>query len=283
MKVYLEPAAHLSQAMFRVSRALKNYAPDEIEVVNDPKLCDLRVLHVIGQDVLTTEFPYPFAVIQYCLKTAGGDIAEWQKFWEKAALVWSYYDLPYGGDNALKTPLGIDPAFRKPFFAVPRSSVMTSGYVSGPGAEAIVEVATAARLTGLPVVHLGPHIEGVTGDWKNVQGIDDIKLAEHYRNARWVSGLRYGEGFEMPVIEGLACGARPICFDRPDMRQWYNGHATFIPEVTGGDLVQELVKVLSFAPEPVTREERERVLEKFSWENIVHLFWKNLIGRMASV
>lgn len=284
MKVYVKPPSHLSKAMFRVARALKRYAPDDVEIVNDVRTCDMQVLHVIGTDALALKLDRPYIVIQYCYHGLCAGVEDWRKFWDPAVLVWSYYDLP-AGPNFYNSPLGIDEEFRKPFFSTPRRSVISSGYVTGPGAEAINEVAIAAGMTGLPVEHLGPLPAGMSkmGHWTSILGIDDYGLAERYRSARWVSGLRYVEGFELPVIEGLACGARPVCFDRPDMRKWYNQHAVFVPELTGGPLIDKLVEVFNCAPEPVTRAEREVILEKFSWDNIASKFWEQIVERMASV
>ncbi|HWI70162.1 MAG TPA: hypothetical protein VNS88_17650, partial [Nitrospiraceae bacterium] len=79
------------------------------------------------------------------------------------------------------------------------------------------------------------------------------------------------------VLEGLMCGARPIVFDRPDMRQWYEGHAVFIPECSGPDLTQELIEVMSHEPDPVMSIEREIILERFSWKPIVRGFWEQVL------
>jgi glycosyltransferase involved in cell wall biosynthesis len=284
MKVYLEPPAQMSQAMFRVSRALTRYAPIHVDVVRRPEIADFHVMHVIGPDAV----PYaaalgtPYAVIQYCLKTAGGYHDGWYDMCRKAAVVWSYYRLDL--DDYYHAPLGVNgDIFRA--VQIERNSVMTSGYVTGPTSEAIEEVAIAAAVCDIPVTHLGPVpvVEGsltpmlTPGAWRSIEGVTDSVLAVEYSSCMWVSGLRHIEGFELPVIEGLACGARPLVFDQPDMRYWYGDHAVFIRECSGDELVNELVKVFANPARPVSIEEREHVLAKFDWKTIAEGFWNRVM------
>jgi glycosyltransferase involved in cell wall biosynthesis len=112
-------------------------------------------------------------------------------------------------------------------------------------------------------------------------GIDDHRLAEYYSQARYVSGLRRGEGFELPVVEGLACGARPICFDLPCYTHWFAEHAVFVPESGQEELTDALTDIFRRTPRPVSPAERSRVLETFSWESICRGFWMRLCGQSS--
>ncbi len=264
--------------MVRVADALEFYAPDTVEVVNRLEDADLAVSHVIGPDQTS---PIPEAVIQYCAYTADQNFDKWHERWMKARLVWSYYDLPaLAGRNGFPfyyAPLGVDVAFTDDFFETGRDGILTSGYVSGPGAEAIEEVATIATMLEIPIRHLGPSdVQGCQLKLHSILGVSDQELAKYYRACKWVSGLRHVEGFELPVIEGLCCGARPIVFDRPDMRQWYDGHAVFIPESSGHQLMLHLLDVLGEPPEPVSRDERLWAAHRFDWEPIATEFWERL-------
>jgi 2-polyprenyl-3-methyl-5-hydroxy-6-metoxy-1,4-benzoquinol methylase len=278
--------------MHRVSDALTARPAPGVEIVDNPKAANVQVLHVVGDGQHAMEVaghPKNYAVIQYCYASAHAKMEDLIKLWRGAKTVWSYYDLQSvvpSGTPFYQAPLGVDEAFRQPFNGKPRGvGILTSGYVSGPGAEAIEEVAIAADRLRLPVVHLGPEdIVGMKsrhGDWQSVSGITDTELADLYRQSRWVSGLRYIEGFELPVLEGLCCGARPIVFDRPDMRQWYDGHAVFIPELQGEELVDCLEEVLSSEPEPVTAEEQKSILERFDWGRILPGFWNKMLHPTA--
>jgi len=269
--------------MRRVGDALRRYAPPTVTIANDPGDADLQICHVIGGYPRSLVRTKSYAVIQYCWKTnPAREVQDWQSFWQGARLVWSYYgDLPVHG-RFYHAPLGVDGDVFKGNGA-DRDGVVTSGFLTGPGAEAIEEVALAADHLRMKVFHLGP--AAVAGAkwrpsprWRAALGISDASLAKEYGRARWVSGLRYVEGFELPVLEGLACGARPIVFSRSDMKQWYAGHAVFVEECSGSALVEQLLPILSGPWYAVTEAEREIVLRRFDWKTIAEGFWKEILS-----
>ena len=285
LNVFLAPTGLYSRAMLRVASALAQHAPSSVRIVEHRGYADLVVSHVIAPEDVPSE---PEVVIQYCLRTTGRDYDWWLRRWQSTRMVWSYFDLlaelgELPGVNFYHAPLGVDAAFTQKYSEDegPRDiPVMTSGYVSHPAGEAIEEMALAAAAVGLRVLHLGPPVvEGMPATppgWSSVSGISDCDLAALYRQCEWVSGLRHAEGFELPVIEGLCCGARPIVFDRPDMTQWYEGHAAFVPECSGEELVDVLIEVLSHVPVPVSESERIEVARKFDWGVIARGFWERL-------
>jgi glycosyltransferase involved in cell wall biosynthesis len=137
------------------------------------------------------------------------------------------------------------------------------------------EVVTAARAVGLTVLNFesakdfGDGVE-YTGVIKN----DDAKLARYYSQCKYVSGLRRVEGFELPVIEGLMCGSRPICFDLPAYRQWFEGLVEFIPEAGGrAQIIPALIGIFKKEPRRVSSAEKQLVKEKFNWGTIARGFW----------
>lgn len=290
MRVYVDPLPDtLSKAMHRTAEALRRYAPRDVQLSRTPEDADVQVLHGIGPDVLDHLRAPSFALLQYCLSTGGGPAA-WTDVWTRALFTWSYYDLlPYlpSGVSFLHTPLGVDGHTFRMLDGVSRYvGIVSSGFVSGASSEAIEEVAEAALRCGMSVFHLGPqnivgmaHREEPTWHWGH--DIEDEELAGVYARARWVSGLRHVEGFELPVVEGLACGARPIVFDRPDMRQWYAKHAIFIPESDGEELVGHLVGVLQNPPVVVSAEERLQALARFNWARMAISFWAMLQSRIS--
>lgn len=277
----------LSRAMHRVAGALARHAPAGVTLVERPRDADLQVIHVIGRGSIDHLEAKRYAVLQYCYATTepGADPVAWADLWAGADAVWSYYDLADAmppGVEFYHAPLGVDPAFCG---AVPVGErdvgIVTSGYVAGEEAEAIEEAAVAASLVGLKTCHVGPSrvLAEKPHGWKAVSGLLDEQLAALYGRARWVSGLRHVEGFELPAAEGLACGARPILFDRPEMRRWYGDSAVYVPECSGPELVESLRGVLTFPPKPVQFEEREAVLRRFDWRSIAEGFWSRLVGR----
>jgi hypothetical protein len=291
MKICVRPTGLHSRAMLRVADALQKHAPSGLSFVREPEDADLQVLHVIGPDALTELRAQRYVCIQYCRTAMHADDGSNQpvgehaytSMWENAEATWSYYDLRGQCPRFYFAPLGVDAEFLKDYDEEYRDlGIMSSGFVSGPGAEAIEEVAMAGWMLEMDVVHLGPpEIDGMKvtppHGWRALFNISDRVLAQYYRRCRWVSGLRHAEGFELPVLEGLMCGARPIVFDRVDMRQWYDGHAVFVPECSGVELVNKLTVVMCEEPFPVTADERATLLRRFSWKPIAQGFWEQVL------
>lgn len=275
--------------MTRVARALEVTRPSDAQIVHSEREADVLVLHVIGPESVTYREDKPCAVVQYCTGVGDRRWATWQPLWNRAIATWSYYDLhPVMPTDATfyHAPLGLDDAFRKPFDVHgPRDlGVLTSGFVAGPGAEAIEEMTIAADRMGWNSMHLGPRPTNMSKRTKvsSVHGISDDQLAGLYRRTRYVSGLRFVEGFEMPAMEGLAQGARPVMFDRPEARRWFNDYAIFVPECHGEQLVEELLKVFrAGARRAVTDEEAEQVRRTFDWNVVAAGFWDVIMREIA--
>ena len=289
MKVYVKCPSTLSRAMFRVANALERWAPDDLVLVEREDDADLLVLHVIGLEALGYRTDQPCAVIQYC--TGGGqDLSAWRPLWERARVVWSYYNLfphlPTGAryvQHFYHAPLGIDTVFRTDFTPRPRDiTVLTSGYVNGHGQEAIEEPTLSAQRVNATSAHLGPIPTGLSPNVKvnSKYDLGDSQLASLYRRVKYVAGLRFVEGFELGVVEGLACGARPVVFDRSDNRHWFGDHALYVPECDGEELVARLAQILAEEPRPVSREERRLVLDQFNWRTLVTEFWARVKERV---
>lgn len=264
VKMFVDPVGLHSRAMVRVANAIKRYAPPHVVFVSRPEEADVQVLHVIDWDDSFLSWPRPYIAIQYCLRTTSQyEPKKWAEFWGKSVLTWSYYDLSdylnylpresseriIAAPKLFCAPLGADDAFRQRAkdllrntgadgYGSPRYLIVTSGYVSGPGAEAIKEVWAAAERTGWSGVHIGPSSVVGAGSppsgWTCVEGCSDGELADYYSRAFFVSGLRRGEGFELPAVEGLLCGAYPLLFDQPSQKVWYGGDLdidySFVPE-----------------------------------------------------
>lgn len=296
MKVYLDAPKHLSRAMHRVTKALAKYG--QHEVVTSQDQADFVLLHVIGypetvEAVKALQPGQTYGIVQYCMRsTQRSNTQDWLSLWRNAAIVWSYYDLRelMFQDHVATTapfyyaPLGVDDVFAKAFRPTDRHiDCVTTGYVSTPSAEAIEEVALAAAQLKMNVVHVGPsNVEGMATPpegWVAYLDVSDEQLGYLYRRSRYVSGLRHGEGFELPALEGLCCGARPIVFNRSEMKKWYGDHVIFVQETSGPELVQRLVEVLKQPPRPVSLEERQRLLAAFSWERIAGGFWQFVADR----
>lgn len=283
-KVFLEPPKVASPSLSRVADALTKYKPEGVEIVSDEAEADIVVLHVIGRQdqVLEKARNLPrYAVIQYAVRsTLRPATTGWLPLWENADLVWSYYDLFSLCEEDGITPdfdfyhsaLGVDPIFQ-------RSDLFKTFLIATSGqsylTESVRECVLAASHFPLPVFHLGAELDKERVTCKT--GISDEELCHYYSQAMYVSGLRRVEGFELPAAEGLLCGARPILFDKPHYRKWFNGLALFIPEGDRDEVIKSLVKIFAAPYQPVTVAERRDAAQRFNWETICTKFWEKLI------
>jgi glycosyltransferase involved in cell wall biosynthesis len=171
---------------------------------------------------------------------------------------------PWGVDDTVFQNLGLNRA----------TSILTTGWCCE--GEAISECFRAASQCRKPMVNLGADFRFGEG-FNAFSRLTDGELCRLYNRCEFVSGLRFNEGFEMPVVEGLACGCRPICFDLPIYRKWFEGCASFIPHCRGQTLVKEIEKVIRAGSPGVS--ERDLALSKanFSWKIITGRFWRRML------
>lgn len=295
MKVYLEPTTD-SRGIMRVRDALIKYAPSNIEIVDTPSECDFAVIHVYGRhDKVQKQIEWfkenhkPYAMVQYAIRsTKNPSTLDWVKMWRDAQVVWSYYDLqalviedlgvPANDMNFYHSPLGADPkVFYKRKTKGNRRFVMAAcsqDYL----VESAREIVLAADRLNKMVFFLGKELNKENVECKT--GIDDEILASYYSDCEFVSGLRRIEGFELPAVEGLFCGARPIMFDTPHYRQWFNDFAIFIPEVPREvtiDLLEKIFTIGNAGYPTVTSQEMEIARERFNWNTIIKGFWKKVL------
>lgn len=285
VKVYIHPTCvPCSRAMYRVTTALRETVPLGVKLTDKVVDADFQVLHAISMEARPFHGTKDYAVIQYC--TTHDSLPNRGVLWGGAKVVWSYYQLD--AHNLYHAPLGVDPNVFKareasgisPF----RAKVVTSGYVTGAGAEAIWSVAEAATKNGLSVVHIGPsEVQGMRslGNsflWKAVEGISDARLADIYSKAHFVSALRYLEGFELPAIEAMSCGTRPVVFDQPALRHWYGDFADFLPELGEDELVPVLEEYFAKGPRAVLLSEIAEVRHRFDWKRITTEFWERVMA-----
>lgn len=299
LRVFARPIGLHSRAMIRIANAIERHAPDSIEFVDDQSVADLVVFYPIGADWIpfiegVESVGKKFALLQCCVKSTGASCETWAPVWQRSACTWSYLDLyrfwreespetVVSLDHFYYAPLGIDDAFLPPTSSTlkraPRNTVVTTGYVSGRPAEAIAEVWEAALACGYRVVHVGGKIKDAWRPGVRVrEGISDQELRLIYRSAAYVASLRYVEGFELPALEGLACGATPILFDQPDLRHWYGDAALYVPELEGANLAHELIDV--FRNGHPERPESSAVLNRFSWPTLVGEFWCRILSNI---
>jgi hypothetical protein len=288
MRVYYECRPVMSKAMHRVRDALVSRAPQEVTFVKEPMQADVRFIEAIGADAMAEALPGQAHVyLQYCMASAGGTPDAWKRAFKAAALVASYLDIPNtvgGGDfNFMRMPLGVSSPFVE-FYDADRATrpyaVLTSGYVAIQPGEAIAACYEAASSLGMRTYHLGPQEPAGMPPtrphlWHAEDGISDGELAEAYANSRFVSGLRWVEGFELPALEGALCGAVPIMFDLPCYRHWFEGIARFV-QPDQATLHHQLALILRDGTDPVPAHKRALLEMRHSWDYIASQFWSRV-------
>lgn len=287
MRVFAEPD-RADFAIHRVVNAIKKYAPSVVEFVETEKAADLVILYAYGFRRHTKyhidrlrEKGKKSAIIQLSIKsTPNPKTKDWIYIWRKAELVWSYLNLSElcneegveANFNFYYAPLGVDAEVFKETKSKRKFIIAGTGTGRRHSNECKNEIISAANSLGKKVFQLGNGESSKTIIYSN--RMDDKKLTKYLSLCEFVSGLHRVEGFELPVIEGLLCGARPICFDQPHYRAWFNDFAEFIPE--DENVVKSVGKIFMKGARPVTDKEKKYVENHFNWEAITKGFWNRL-------
>ncbi|MDF2082845.1 glycosyltransferase [Bacillus pseudomycoides] len=287
MKIYFKTYPYWGRSIHRVEKYIKQYAPADVYWIDDWKQADLIIEQLVGPDDVLTEklksgIPYSL-LLHSSLGGSGNEF--YYNLLKNAEWVYSWVPLKEIGfdGNLILGPFGVDV---NTFKSMPglhkRYNVLTTGYVAN--SEGIDSMVEANKRYNGSLVHVGGSmnndfgkpVESLPGVIR-YENISEEELRTLYNMSKYVSGLRRFEGFELPVIEGLMCGSRPICFDTPNYRRWFNDFAVFIPELDDTyQLAEKLLEVFKSNYRPVTLEEQIRVKDFFNWERIAKLFWMNL-------
>jgi glycosyltransferase involved in cell wall biosynthesis len=291
MKVYLTPPQP-SRGLERIAAALRRYAPPNVTVHTFPRNNDVTIIYAIGRrDAIERQVNeilrrgQRYVIIQVCLRSTMTPMTKnWRLIWDNAAVVWSYYDLNAaimadGGTgtvgNFYHAPLGAD---AEVFVANSKVKKLFTIATSGLSrlSESVRECRIAAGEVRGCTFHVGPRVYNMPSCVVFSDNCNDIELSASYQQCEFVSALRRTEGFELPGIEGLLCGARPICFDTPDYHWNYGEHAEYIHEGPRQEVVDQLVELFKRGARPVTEEERARAVKRFNWETIIGGFYQHI-------
>jgi len=267
MKVYCEIDGLSTHALRRIRGQIHKTAPRSISFVNEIGDADIAIRQVFDSESASVWVKQiPTVIVQLCYLTAGSETFEWESVWGQSLMVSSYYDLPVHSAPFVRHPLGIDPVFRRMGRTDRHFDAVVTGYVDGDNAEEIKSVYNAFHGD---IMHVGPNMR-LGRRYHNVNNVSDLDMAILYNNAKFTIGLRHVEGFELPIIEGAACGAVPITFDLECYRHWFDDFAIFIDPK--GNIENQLRSIADTPYKEVSKGFAPN-LEKFKVENAWKPFW----------
>jgi glycosyltransferase involved in cell wall biosynthesis len=106
---------------------------------------------------------------------------------------------------------------------------------------------------------------GLAGAITHLTGLARVELAEVYRRADVVLMPSAAEGFGLPVIEALACGAPVVASDIPALREAGGPAVTFAPVGDVGAWSDRVAKVLASPAAAPSRADRVAWAGRFTW------------------
>lgn len=102
-------------------------------------------------------------------------------------------------------------------------------------------------------------------DCIHIPWLDEKNLAQLYRRAAVVLQPSDAEGFGLPVIEALACGAVVVASDIPTLREAGGAAAIYCPVGAVGQWVDTIDRILRHPESAPAPEKRLKQASKFSW------------------
>lgn len=260
--------------LYRVRQQIQATAPDWAEITAGEGAADAQIVLAIGATGMSDLVERtPTIMLQLCYESAhGGSVEFWDEIWSKCLLVGSYFDLK--APNFVRFPMGYDPeVFYRDDNVSKRYDAIVFGDMEGP--EEIKSVVEAFDV----VAHISGVDMGLGIGYINYNNIPDDRLRLVYQQSKYCIGLRRTEGFEMPIIEGAACGCFPITFDLDCYRHWFNDFAIFLdPEK---DVASQLKKINEVgnsdeAPFFVSEVPDMAVVSTFEQQTAWKPFWDKL-------
>ncbi len=126
---------------------------------------------------------------------------------------------------------------------------------------------------------------GLAGHVVTAAGLTRTELAEVYRRAAVVLMPSDAEGFGLPVIEALACGAVVVASDLPVLREVGEGAVIFCPVADVPAWAAAVGRVLSDPGFQPPRADRLAVAARYTWANhaaIIADAYQNLWGELCA-
>jgi glycosyltransferase involved in cell wall biosynthesis len=108
---------------------------------------------------------------------------------------------------------------------------------------------------------------GIGSALVQLRGLPRSRLAEHYRRAALVVQPSEAEGFGLPLVEGLACGAVVVASDLPVFREVAGAATVFRPVADVPAWSEAILRLLDGTLEPPARALRLETAQRYSWHS----------------
>lgn len=252
--------------LWRVRQQIQATSPEWAEIIIGEGMADAQIILAIGASGMSDLVERtPTVMLQLCYESAHGGTKEfWDEIWSKCLMVGSYFNLK--APNFIRFPMGYDPSmFYRDDNVSKRYDAIVFGDMEGP--EEIKSVVEAFDV----VAHISGVDLGLGIGYITYNNIPDDRLRSIYQQSKYCIGLRHVEGFEMPIIEGAACGCIPITFDLECYRHWFDGMALFLDP--DGDIRKQLSEIDGFSAQKTHSEDR---VKKFEQQTAWKPFWDKL-------
>ncbi len=116
---------------------------------------------------------------------------------------------------------------------------------------------------------------------RQMAGLSRCELAELYRGARLVLLPSEAEGFGLPVIEALACGAIVVASDIPTLRETGGSAAVYVPVGDVAAWVNVVTDLLAYPEHAPSRAERLAHAARFSWTEHARIIRHAYLGLLG--
>jgi glycosyltransferase involved in cell wall biosynthesis len=106
---------------------------------------------------------------------------------------------------------------------------------------------------------------GLAATFRQIRGLTREQLAELYRRAALVMLPSEAEGFGLPAIEALACGACVIATDLPVFREVGGDAVVYVPLADIAAWTETVLRVLAEPAAAPSRQQRLAQASRYSW------------------
>lgn len=114
-----------------------------------------------------------------------------------------------------------------------------------------------------------------------LRGVERQTMAAFYRKAALILVPSEWEGFGLPVIEALACGAIVVASDISVLREVGGAGAVYCPVAEVNAWVQSITRILAAPTSAPCRRIRIGQAQRFSWTNHAHIIAEAYLTRVG--